>query len=246
LKITNRKSSQLSQKGFRVLLLAYKRTNQMNQLEACNKCCLPNEDHLMQLLMTFALQNMTSCYNAICRKVGIDWNVVDCYRAAYLCKCCRYREIDFDLCDKILHEPDQQKSLREIKFANVTVLPPLDTFFDSDIQCVVGLHTLAYYLSPLNDVLQKREVNDTSTFQHVFARRIFAEKHMLSQLCFQDPAFMQYVLGRHFLARYLKVRHLIETGCYSDALLELKKLKSNRPFERMLDVFLRKKLRRMI
>ena len=106
--ITNRKSSRISKKRKNVLCV-YQRTDPMNKLEAPNESSLPNEDNIIQLLMEYSLENMTSFYNAICKDFGIHCNTVDCYRAAYLYKCRKYPEV-LHLCERILDEPDLQRT----------------------------------------------------------------------------------------------------------------------------------------
>jgi len=38
--------------------------------------------------------------------------------------------------------------LKEFSFANISVIPPLDSCFDGDVQSLLGFHTLFYYLAP--------------------------------------------------------------------------------------------------
>ena len=122
---------------------------------------------------------MTSFYSVIRKDFGIQCNTVDCYRALYLYKCRQYDEV-LQLCEQILHEPDLQSDFKEFAFANVLVLPPLDSFFDRDVQSLLGFHTLFCYLSPLNDDLRKFECTCESTFSHFFARYIYSLKNPLS------------------------------------------------------------------
>ena len=125
--ITNRKSSGIS-KNSKSVLRVYQRTEPSNKIKAPNKRSVPSEDNIIQLLMEYSLENMTSFYDAICTDFDIHCNTADCYRAAYLHKCRKYPEV-LHLCERILNEPDLQKNLKEFTFANVMVVPPLGLVF---------------------------------------------------------------------------------------------------------------------
>ena len=180
--ITNWKSSGISKRADSVLRV-YQRTDPINKSEAPNKSSLLNEDDIIQLLMEYSLENMTSFYNAICKDFGIRCNTVDCYRAAYLYNCRKYPEV-LHLCERILEEPDLQSDLKEFAFANVIVMTPLDAYFDRDVQCLLGFHTLFCYLSARNEHLWKIKCTSESTFQNVFTRTIYLEKHLPSVLIY--------------------------------------------------------------
>src|SRR5678815_1987340 len=75
-----------------------------------------------------------------------------------------------------------------------------------------------------------------SEFQNIFTRDIYLEKNLLGLLLASHESSYcircHYFLGRHFLARYLKTRCLID--CYrskSEIMQEFEQLKSNLPFE---------------
>jgi len=112
------------------------------------------------------LKKMTLFYSVFRKEVGIECNtIIDCYRALHLYKCRQYDEV-VHLCERILYEPDLQRDLREFSFANILILPPLNSFFDGDVQSLLGFHTLFYYLSPLNDNMRKVALTYGSTFEH--------------------------------------------------------------------------------
>ena len=151
--------------------IVYRRTDSLTETEADNMNPLMVKETVIDVLMEYALENMTSFYNVIRKDFGIQCNTVDCYRALYLYKCRQYDEV-LHLCERILHEPDLQSDLKEFAFANVLLLPPLDSFFDGDVQSLLGFHTLFYYLSPLNDDMQKFKLTADSTFAHWFAKYV--------------------------------------------------------------------------
>ena len=168
------------------------------------------KEKLIDALMEFALENMTSFYSAIRKDFGIQCNTVDCYRALYLYKCRQYDEV-LHLCERILHEPDLQSDLKEFGFANVLVLPPLDSFFDGDVQSLLGFHTLFYYLSPLNDDYENFDLTTESKFAHFIAEFVHSMREQLSDSLIRSYSIKcHYFLGRHFLARYLKLRCCID------------------------------------
>jgi len=41
-----------------------------------------------------------------------------------------------------LKDTDLHNDLKEFSFANVLLMPPLDSFFDRDVQSLLGFHTL--------------------------------------------------------------------------------------------------------
>ena len=174
-------------------------------------------------------------------------NTVDCYRAAYLYNCLNYPEV-LHLCERILEEPDLRSDLKELVFANVIVMPPLDTYFDRDVQCLLGFDTLFCYLFARNEHLWKTKGTNESEFQNYFTRAIYLEKSLPSQflLVYNYCVECHYFLGRHFLARYLKTRCLIDCNrSKSEIMIEFKQLKSNLPFEHMMRCCLWQKLRQL-
>ena len=48
----------------------------------------------------------------------------------------------FHLCERILKDPDLHNELKEFPFANVLLMPTIDSFFDRDVQSLLGFHTL--------------------------------------------------------------------------------------------------------
>ena len=184
------------------------------------------------------METMKSFYRVIRRDFGVECNTVDCYRALYLYKCRHYVEV-LQLCERILNEPDLQSDIKIFSFANVSMIPPLDSFFDGDVQSLLGFHTLFCYLSPLNDELYKPGVTQFSTFEHWFANQVRHRKLGL-YTCLSYSYFVRhhYFLGRHFLARYLKVRCCIDCNLpYKEVMTEFAAHKTNFPFELIIRRF---------
>jgi len=165
------------------------------------------KDEVKAALMEYALENMTSFYSSIHYNFDFQCNTADCYRALYLYKYRQYDEVLL-LCDRILKDPDLHNDLKKCGFANVLVFPPLDECFDADVQSLLGFHTLFYYLNPLNDDLMNIKLPHKSTsFAHFFARTVFSVRVPLSDSLHCSCSIKcHYFLGRHFLARYLKLR----------------------------------------
>src|SRR6218665_1468461 len=132
---------------------------------------------------------------------GVQFNVVDCYRALYLYNCRKYKGL-ISLCDRILCEPDVPSDLKEYAFANVLLLPPLDSFFDRDVQSLLGFHTLYYYLSPLKDEMPKWNLTAESPFAHWFALKVYYGRMQLSASISRENRIYRchYFLGRQFVA----------------------------------------------
>ena len=204
------------------------------------------KEKLIDYLTEYALESMTSFYSVIRKEFGIQCNTADCYRALYLYKCRQYDEV-LHLCERILKEPDLQSDFNEFAFANVLLLPPLDSFFDRDVQSLLGFHTLFYYLSPLNDDMCKFECTAESTFAHFFARYIYYHKKPLSELFDGSHSIKcHYFLEGHFVARYLKLRCCIDCNHpRRKALSEFAAMKCNLPFENIIRRFLLQKLRKI-
>src|SRR6218665_560049 len=231
----------------RNILCVYQRTYPMSTLAVHQRIhvCSPDGNSLSPLLMEYSLQYMTYFYQAINKEFGIDCGTVDCYRAAYLYKCQKYPEV-LHLCERILNKPDLRNSLRELAFANIMVFPPLDLFFDTDVHCLLGVHTLAYCLLISYLDLVENECFEISTLHKDFVRKVQSCKFSLSSvLVLSDSVQSQYYIGRHFLARYLKIRCLLDcTNSLSEVMIDLKKVKASLPFEHIIRCFLQQKLRR--
>src|SRR5688572_21397054 len=136
------------------------------------------KETVIGVLMECALENMTSFYTVIRNDFGIQCNTHDCYRALYLYKSRQYDEM-LHLCERILQQPELQRDLMKFSFANILVLPPLDSFFDGDVQSLLGFHTLFYYLSYLNDDMGKDMLITESTFDQLFARFVYHDRREL-------------------------------------------------------------------
>jgi len=222
----------------------YRRLDQIHKLVAAIRLSFPNKHELTCVLREFALENMASFYYAIGKDFGIHCNVVDCYRAAHLYQRRNYPEV-LNLCERILDKPELQSDLKQLAFTNVMVVPPLDSFFDTDVQCLLGLHTLACCLSPLNGVSEETEDIRWSEFQHVFTKKISSGKNNLSVVLMKDYSVKcNYFLGTHFLARYLKVRCFVDFHLSSpEVVLEFGKLRCHLPFEHIIRCYLQQQLR---
>ena len=245
--VTNRKMSQKSKKTKNIVCVYGRNYLMQTNSDAPIEMSLPNKGYLMHLLQNYALGHMTSFYNAISKDFEVDCSTADCYRAAYLYQCREYPEV-LHLCEQILNGPDLRSDLKELAFANVLILPPLDSFFDRDVQSLLGLHTLVCFLSPSNEDLGKTEVSGRTTFKHYLARQIYLKQSLVSSVLHETYSLKcHYFLGRYFLARYLKVRCLIDcTHPFSDVEFEFKKLKVALPFEQYIRCFVEQKLRQLL
>src|SRR6218665_3265838 len=207
--------------GIAARQIVYCRHDSITETEASSVHSMIVKQRVLDVLMEYASDNMTSFYNVIRKDFGVSCNTADCYRALCLYKCCEYDKV-LHLCERILMEPDLKSEFKELAFANVLVIPPLDSFFDRDVQSLLGFHTLFYYLFPLNDDLVKLESIAELAFEHWFAKVVYHDKTPIS-IILQDNYSIkcQYFLGRHFLARYLKVRCCIDSNLpYTEALTE--------------------------
>ena len=165
------------------------------------------------------------------------------------------------LCNQIiLDESDLQSNMKRLALANVLLLPPLDSFFDEDVQSLLGFHTLFCYLSHLREGERISECIKNSTLAHwhcSYCMHFFRDTGLHCRPMNNPPknpischltcnCAIEYVnvLGGHFLARYLKVRCCIDCNLPpSEALTEFASHKVHRPFERIIRVFLLHKLR---
>ena len=199
------------------------------------------------ILMEYAIENITVFYSLIHKDFGIQCNTVECYRALYLYKNRQYDEV-LHLCKGILRAPDLANDMQEFAFANVLLLPPLNLLFDRDIQALLGFHTLFYYLSPLNDESKKFDLAFKSTFEHWFSKFVYHGKHALPySLESIDCTYSryQYFIGRHFLAAYLTLRcglDLSPPHSCKKAMAYLIALKCILPFEHIIRRFFIQKL----
>ena len=221
--------------------IVYRRIDSSTVTEAA--CLIPKEQAI-GILMEYALDNMTTFYNAVHKDFGIQCSTVDVYRALNLYKCRRYNEA-LHLYERILNEPELQGDLKKLALTNVLVIPPIDSLFDGDVQSLLGFHTLFYYLSPSNGHMCNAQLTIFSSFKHCFARYVYYYKCELDFLI-QGPYFVKchYFLGRHFLARYLKVRCCIDCNLpYKEAVTEFAVRKAKLPFEQVIRTFLLRKLR---
>src|SRR6218665_2353260 len=82
---------------------------------------------VLDALMEYAVENITSFYNAIVKDFSVNCNTADCYRALYLYKCREYDDV-LHLCEEILKDQDLQDNLKDYSFANLFLLPPIDSF----------------------------------------------------------------------------------------------------------------------
>ena len=240
--ITNHRCSQTSQKRNNVLCV-YRRTDRINSFEETHESYYLSVEEYANLLMEFSLENMTSFYNVICQDFDIHCNTADSYRAAYLYKRRKYYKV-WTLCERILNEPDLRSDLKKLAFANIIVLPPFNVLFDTDVQCLLGIQALAYYLLPSNEHLGEGEASELSKIHSNIAQYFHSGEYSLSNVLSKPYVLKRhYFLGRHFLARYLKVRCLIDCNCsLLEIMLEFKKLKACLPFEHIISCLLKQKL----
>ena len=182
---------------------------------------------------------MTQFYNVIRKDFGVDCNTIICYRALCLYKCGQYDQV-LHLCEGILKDFDLKKDMKEYSFTNVLLLPPLDFFFDRDVQSLLGFRTLSYYLSPLNNVLGNIELTAESTFEHWFARCVF--RKIFELVIYPRNSYSirsHFFLGRHFLARYLKLRCHIDINLpFKETLNDFIIQKCSLPFEHIIRRFI--------
>src|SRR6218665_358259 len=95
--------------------------------------------------------------------------------------------------------------------------------------------------------LPTRVHSKAKTFQQYYSGEFYLRKNLLSKIL-ENAYFLKchYFLGRHFLARYLKVRCLIDCKeSESRAIFEFRRLKCSLPFEHIVRCFLRHELRRL-
>ena len=235
--ITRRKLCSLIKSGIglsEVRRCVYRRMDLLEMNLALSICPLNTKETLIEALMDFALENIASVYSVICEDFRIQYDIVDSYRALYNYKCCQYYDV-LHLCERILHESDLRSDLKELGFANVLVLPPLDSFFDGDVQSLLGFHTLFYYLSPRNE---------DSAIAQFFTEFIHSSHEQLSlSLEHSYSIKCHYFIGRHFLARYLKLKCCVDCNLpFAEALAEFAAVNSNLPFELTIRQFILRKL----
>src|SRR6218665_1892739 len=244
--IANRKSIQKAKKRTSVSCV-YQRTDPMLKLEDRIEVSFLNECDIARLLMEYCVVKMTSFYDPIRRDFDIDCSgTVDCYRAAYLYQRRKYPEV-LHLCERILNEPDLKTDLKELAFANVIILPPLDSLFDREIQNLLGFRTLVSDLSQSSEDLWEIQDSEMSTSKNEFVRGTSPEKALLFEvLLLPYSKKCHYFIGRYFLARYLRVRCQIDcNSSLSEVESEFKKLKACLPFEQLMRLFLEQNLRQL-
>ena len=199
---------------------------------------------VIDALMDYAIDSMTLLYNGFREHYGVNCNTADCYRALYLYKYRQYDQV-LRLCERILKDSDLQNDLKEFSFANVLLLPPLNSFFDRDVQSLLDFHTLFYYLSSLNCDLWALnfEYTDKSTLEEYFAQEMHRDgSDLVFVLTRRYSMKSHYFVGRHFLARYLKLRCCIDCNLpYSDALTDFATGGSNLSFEHIIRQFILRK-----
>ena len=229
--------------------IVYSRTDSLTETNATFLSPLIVKETVMDMLLEYALENMSLFQTVFRQDFIIQCNTFDCYRALFLYKCRQYDEL-MPLCERILCEPDVQNDLKEYAFANVLLLPPLDSFFDGDVQSLLGLHTLFYYLSPLNDEMWGEwKCTPELTFEDFFASTVYIySMPLLTSISRGIPTIRcHYFLKRQFVARYLKVRYCIDSNIpYAEAITNFVAQKTNFPFERIIRGFILRKHKELI
>ena len=230
----------------------YPRTDSFSAIAPLGLKPLILKEKLINALTEYALETMTSFYSGVSKDYGIKCNTADCYRALYLYKCRRYDEV-LHLCERILKEPMLQNNFEERVLANVLLLPPLASFFDEDIQTLLGFQILCYDLSHVN--------NDMGTALHaklklsgglkLFGLEAFFKENRLPNLLRCSFAMTYYyILGSHFLAKYLRLRCFVDCDrrpfIHVALLGDFGTMKIDLPFEQIIRNFLMPKLRKLI
>ena len=138
-----------------------------------------------------------------------------------------------------------QDDLEDYSFANLFLLPPNDSFVDRDVQSLLGFHTLFYYFSPPNDNNWKMELTKKSSFEFCFPTDVYRDKSDL-MLVLENPhvIIFHYILGRHFVASYLRLRCCIDCNIpYIKPRTEFSSQRIQFPFEHIIRRFYLRKLR---
>ena len=114
-------------------------------------------------MVEHAFEIMISFHNVIRKDFNVQWNTADSCRALYLYKHRHYNEL-LNLCELFLRGPDLQSNLKKFSCANVLVLPTLYSLFDKEVKSLFEFNTLFYYLTPLDNDLQRVEGTPTLGF----------------------------------------------------------------------------------
>jgi len=223
--------------------IAYHRADSMRETESTMVNPVITENTIINCLMEYALENMRSFHDVIRRDFGIQCSTDHCYQALYLYKCRKYDEVMY-LCERIRHDLELQCDMKELTFANVLLVPPLDSFFDRDVQFLLGFHTLYYYLSLLNDDRRNLKPVAKSVFAQLFAQFGSIPEFSLSYSLFERYSIRTYYfLGLHFLVKYLNVRCCIDCDLPdTKALNEFAAHRTQFPFECIIRRFVFQKL----
>ena len=178
----------------------------MDEIDALRMNHMRAEEVLIEHLTEYALENLEIFYRVIRKNLFSQFNAIDtvyCYRALYLYKNGEYDEV-LRICKRILQRHDLVNDFKQLVFADVLVLPPFYSFFDGDVKSLFGFNNLFCYLglsSLMGDLTFDRF---TSNF---FERFVFpVENNLSSSVYLYCPTKSHYSVGRHFVARYLKVR----------------------------------------
>src|SRR6218665_1507207 len=220
---------------------SYRRVNSLIACQSMNPVVF--KETIVEGLREYAVEFMTKFYNTIDKDFDIQCNTAVCYRALYLYKSGKYDEV-IHLCEQILLEPDVQHDLKELGFAHVLIVHPLDSLFDNDVQSLFGFQALCSCLSPVGSVdfkSGKFKSRCDLKFEDVFVEDgLTSEAPPIPHFSIKCHCFLRY----HFLARYLKLRCLIDCDQQSaEAIYEFTATKSNLPFEHIIRRFIQQKLR---
>lgn len=209
------------------------------------------------LLIECSLELLKSFYNSVLKDFGIDCKLVSCYEALYMYKCRRYSDV-VSICNSILQEAEPDHNLERFAFANILALPPLDSFFDRDIQSLLGFQILFWYLLPQPDEHESLvrytlyEFSRTGDFQVAVVVPLMHPAKRFQALDIvgfkiHEIFRRRHFIGRHFLAKYLKLQCLIAcNGADSKIFGVLGDLKSRLSFENILVNFMHGKVKKFV
>lgn len=132
-----------------------------------------------------------------------------------------------------------------LAFTHVLAVRPFNAFFDDELLCLIALQVLCHVAFPESTP----KCIERITFNFRVEERHGARNQFdmsFRNLFTPKSCIVQYFLGRHFLARYLKLRCLLscDQRSASDIFEAFFDLKPHLPFEHVVHQFLLRKLQR--